>query len=176
MDPLAHLVVAVGLALLLLSAAVHKLTDFAAFRRILEDYEVMPSWLVATAARVVVVAEIILGTAWLVQFTSVLVVGGTVLLLASYAGAMTLNLMRGRVHISCGCGGSDGQPLSWWMLPRNLLLIVAAMSAIVPVTDRNLGWVDGLLATATLTILLLIYLAVTQLLANAAAIRVWRAV
>lgn len=175
MDPLAHLVIALGLALLLLSAAVHKLTDFTGFSRILADYEVMPSWLVPTAARAVVVFEVILGVAWLVQLTPVLVVGGTVLLLASYAGAITLNLMRGRVHISCGCGGNDGQPLSWWMLPRNLFLIVAAMSAILPVTDRSLGWADGLLATATLLILVLIHLAVTQLLANAAAIRVWRA-
>jgi Methylamine utilisation protein MauE len=135
----------------------------------------MPSWLVATAARAVVVFEVILGVAWLVQLTPVPVVGGTVLLLASYAGAITLNLVRGRVHISCGCGGHDRQPLSWWMLPRNLILIVAAMSATLPVTDRSLGWADGLLATVTLLILVLIHLAVTQLLANAAAIRVWRA-
>ena len=175
MDPLAHLVIALGMALLLLSAAVHKLMDFTGFSRILADYEVMPSWLVPTAGRAVVVFEVMLGVAWLVQFTQVLVVGGTMWLLASYAGAITLNLMRGRVHISCGCGGNDGQPLSWWMLPRNLILIVAAMSAILPVTDRNLGWADGLLATVTLFVLVFIHLAVTQLLANAAAIRVWRA-
>ena len=175
MDPLLHLVIALGMAALLLSAAAHKLSDFAAFRRILGDYEVLPERFVAPSARVVVVLEISLGVAWLVQVMPAVFITGTVLLLACYTCAIALNLVRGRVHISCGCGGNDGQPVSVWMLPRNLLLIAAAGFAGLPAGERAMGLVDGVTAAATLLILVLIDLAVSQLLANAAAIRVWRA-
>ena len=69
MDPLLHLVIALVLATLLLSAVIHKLADFAAFRQILGDYEVLPEALVAPGAVVVVGLELIFGVAWLTQFT-----------------------------------------------------------------------------------------------------------
>ena len=175
MDPLLHLVIALGMAVLLLCASFHKLADFAAFRRILVDYEVLPKGIVTPAAVVLVSLEVILGAAWLLQFRPTMLIAATVFLLACYTGGIALNLARDRVHISCGCGGHDGQPLSVWMLPRNLLLISAAMFAGLPMHERPLGLVDALTAAAALLILVLIYIAVSQLLVNAAAIRVWRA-
>ncbi len=174
MDPLLHLVIALVMAMLLLAAAIHKLADFAGFRRILDDYEVLPERLVGACARGVVGLELILGVCWLVQFTPAAVIVVTVLLLACYTGAIALNLARGRVHISCGCGGNEGQPLSPWMLPRNLLLMVAALCAGLPVEPRDLALVDGLTAIASVIAFTFTYLAFSQLLANAAAIRVWR--
>jgi len=174
MDPLLHLVIALVLATLLLSAVIHKLADFAAFRQILGDYEVLPEALVAPGAVVVVGLELIFGVAWLTQFTPTAMIVGTVLLLACYTGVIALNLARGRVHISCVCGDNDGQPLSRWMLPRNLLLMAAALCAGLPAELRPLTLVDGLTAFAAVMAVTLIYLAISQLLANAAAIRVWR--
>ena len=54
---------------------------------------------------------------------------------------MTINLMRGRRFIDCGCGGAT-QPLSIGLVVRNVVLAIAAMIALVPAPTRPLGWLD----------------------------------
>jgi hypothetical protein len=82
------------------------------------------------------------------------------------------------VHISCGCGfgaasGGD-QPLSWWLVARNLLLGTVAVVASLPATNRDLGPYDWLTLALALMACGLLYSGASQLMRNGAAIASWR--
>jgi hypothetical protein len=78
-------------------------------------------------------------------------------LLALYTAAICVNLARGRRDIDCGCFAASARvPLSNWLVLRNVILIVAACTLLLPVRARTLIWVDGLtVATALITMSLL---------------------
>jgi hypothetical protein len=89
-----------------------------------------------------------------------------------YGGALAVNLLRGRRQIDCGCGlsGAAGgeQPLSWWLVARNVVLALLAVIAGLPQSGRELGFFDALtLAAATLAAVLL-YAGSSQLIRNGA--------
>jgi len=178
LDPMVLKLVSIGFGLLFLLAAVHKLTEFQKFRATLNAYEVMPGALVAPVSTVIPAIEAILGAAWLLGIQTGLVATGSAILLAAYTFAIAINLVRGRVHIDCGCsmGASAGrdQQLSWGLVARNTLLMIAALSATLPATERAIGLVDYVTLVAGLLAIVLLYGAANQLLNNGAAIGTWR--
>jgi hypothetical protein len=178
LDPLVLKLVAICFGLLLLLAAVHKLTALDSFRVTLAAYQLLPSALIAPMSLLVPIIEVILGAAWLLDVQAVPVAQTSAALLASYTAAITINLLRGRVHIDCGCGlassaGRDSQ-LSWGLVIRNTVLIVAALGAGLPSTERTLGALDYVTLVAGLLAVALMYGAANQLLNNGAAIGTWR--
>jgi len=178
LDPLVLKLVSIGFGLLFLLAAVHKLTTLPKFRATLTAYEIMPGALIAPASILVPIVEALLGAAWLLNVEPTIVAMTTAALLASYLSAIAVNLLRGRIHIDCGCtmGASAGrdQLLSWGLVGRNSILIVAALSATVPITERAIGLVDYVTLVAGLLAIVLLYGAANQLLNNGAAIGTWR--
>jgi len=178
LDPLILKLVSIGFGLLLLLAAVHKLTALPKFRATLSAYEIMPSALIAPASMLVPIIEALLGAAWLIGLEPTFVAMTTTALLASYMSAIAINLLRGRVHIDCGCtmGASAGrdQQLSWGLVARNAILIMAALAATVPTSERAIGFVDYVTLVAGLLAIILLYGAANQLLNNNAAIGTWR--
>ncbi len=134
LDPLILKLVSIGFGLLLLLAAVHKLTALPKFRATLTAYEIMPGALIAPASILVPIVEALLGAAWLFNIAPTFVAMTTAALLGSYLFAIAINLLRGRIHIDCGCtmgtaAGRD-QQLSWGLVARNSILIYGR-------TDRN---------------------------------------
>jgi hypothetical protein len=178
LDPLVLKLVSIGFGLLFLLAAVHKLTALHKFRATLTAYEILPSPALAPVSMMVPIIELMLGAAWLLAMQAVIVALASALLLAAYTSAIAINLLRGRIHIDCGCsmGASAGrdQQLSWGLVARNSLLIVAALTATVPASDRTIGLVDYVTLVAGLLAVVLLYGAANQLLNNAAAIGTWR--
>jgi hypothetical protein len=178
LDPLILKLVSIGFGLLLLLAAVHKLTALPKFRATLTAYEIMPGALIAPASILVPIVEALLGAAWLLNVEATFVAMTTAALLASYLSAIAVNLLRGRIHIDCGCtmGASAGkdQQLSWGLVARNSVLILAALTATVPTTERAIGFVDYVTLVAGLLAIVLLYGAANQLLNNSAAIGTWR--
>jgi hypothetical protein len=178
LDPLVLKLVSIGFGLLLLLAGVHKLTALPKFRATLTAYEIMPGALIAPASILVPIVEAILGAAWLLNLEPTLVAITTAALLTSYLSAIAINLLRGRIHIDCGCtmGASAGreQQLSWGLVARNAILIVAALAATVPTSERAIGFVDYVTLVAGLLAIVLLYGAANQLLNNNAAIGTWR--
>ncbi len=178
LDPLVLKLVSIGFGLLLLLAAVHKLTALQKFRATLTAYEIMPGALIAPASILVPIVEALLGATWLLGLEPTFVAMTTAALLASYMSAIAINLLRGRIHIDCGCtmGASAGrdQQLSWGLVARNAILIVAALAAIVPTSERAIGFVDYVTLVAGLLAIVLLYGAANQLLNNNAAIGTWR--
>jgi hypothetical protein len=178
LDPLVLKLVSIAFGLLFLLAAVHKLTGLHEFRAALSAYELLPGALIAPVSVFVPVLEALLGAAWLLAIQPVFVALCSAALLGVYATAVAINLLRGRVHIDCGCGmasaaGRD-QQLSWSLVVRNLILIVAALTATLPAGERSIGVVDYVTLVAGLLAIVLLYGATNQLLSNGAAIGTWR--
>jgi hypothetical protein len=178
LDPMVLKLVSIGFGLLFLLAAVHKLTEFQKFRATLNAYEVMPGALIAPISTVIPGIEAVLGAAWLLGIQTVFVATASAILLAAYTSAIAVNLFRGRIHIDCGCsmGSSAGrdQQLSWGLVARNTLMIIAALTATLPGAERAIGLVDYVTLVAGLLAIVLLYGAANQLLNNGAAIGTWR--
>jgi hypothetical protein len=177
-DPFIVKAVSIVLGLMLLAAAWHKLSSLPAFTTVLFDYHLLPSFLVSFMALVIPAVEILLGAGWLTGVAMNIVAPLTAGLFAIYGSAIAINLLRGRLHISCGCGlggaSSENQPLSWVLVARNTVLLLLALLPLVPIADRAMVWIDWLTLTATLVTSALLYLGASQLLQNSSAIRSWR--
>lgn len=177
MDPLFSQIAALGMALLLCTAALHKATRNVRFRQVLRDYRVVPVSTVHLFAVFVPAVEFFLAVCWLLHIELALAAIATIGLLASYTLAIAVNLLRGRVFIDCGCGfgrSKGGQPISTTLLFRNGLLMSIAALPLMPVTARVLHATDYVVAAAVLVLSLLLFSASTQLIRNRAAIRNWR--
>ncbi len=167
-DPALGLILRGALSVLFGWAASHKLRDVAAFREALANYDLLPRRRLTPAALLLIAMEIGVAVAlWLPRRgpSAALAAAG---LLGLYAGAIVVNLIRGRYDIDCGCTGAAGrQPLSAALAARNGLLIAAALASALPATARSLTWVDGLTVGFGVTMLALLYAAVDGLLALA---------
>lgn len=150
-DPALRAVLCGGLGLLFLLAAAHKLRAPHVFAAQLTEYRLLPASASLPCAFALALAELALAALlWVPTFSRGAAIG-TALLLALYAGAMAVNLARGRYAIDCGCGFAP-RPLGAGLLARNALLVAAALAAALPVLPRSLGWVDILtIAAGTLT-------------------------
>ena len=167
-DPALQLVVRGAVSLLFGWAAAHKLRDVAGFARALEGYDlVSPLWTVP-AGVFLITAEVGVATGlWLPRVAPVAALGAAGLL-ALYAGAMVVNLVRGRRDIDCGCvGPARRQPIGGALVARNAVVAVAALVGALPVAPRPLWWVDGVTIVAGVCVLACLYAAADGLLAAA---------
>lgn len=180
LDPLVASIISVSFGLMFLLAAVHKLTGFGRFRAVLAEYEVMPAFVAPIAAAALPLLEIALGLGWLFLPDVRVVAFASVLLLLLYSSAIVFNLLRGRVHISCGCGfgkaAQGDEALSWGLVIRNAGLLLAALAALLPESPRVVGTLDYVTLCAALMAIVLLFTAGNQLIRNAAAIKARRLV
>ncbi|MGG4773070.1 MauE/DoxX family redox-associated membrane protein [Paenalcaligenes sp. Me52] len=148
MDPILGYVAAASLCILLLASGLEKIRYFSLFEAAVSAYRLVPDVLVRPVSGVFIVTE--LSAALLLLWPSARVLGAwvAVALLVVATAAMVINLLRGHTDVSCGCGSLKDQSagLSWWLVLRNLLLLVVLSAVVVPVSqpERALGWVDGL--------------------------------
>ncbi len=176
LDPVVGGILSLGLALLFLGAALHKLRDRAGFRAALAGYELLPRRLLAPAAAALALAEAAAGAGVLVPSLRRRALGLALILLGVYTLAIGANLLRGRREIDCGCAGPAArQPLSEWLLLRNLALGLAAAAGLLPVTGRPLHWVDQGTTALGAAACAALYLACDRLLSNQARLRGLRA-
>jgi ABC-type proline/glycine betaine transport system permease subunit len=150
-DPVFNLSICCGLALLFAAAAWHKISDRARFAAVLRAYELLPSWLVVPATRLFPVLEASIAVGLLYPPTRRAAALAAVLLLVLYTTAIFVNLARGRREIDCGCfAASSGVPLSNWLVVRNVVVVAAACTLLLPIRARTLIWADGLTIVAAL--------------------------
>lgn len=116
------------IGLVLIVSGLSKVTGFTRFRAAVADYRVVPTLLVTPVARLVAGIEVALAVALLTGVADPVGWAGAATTFLVFGGAMSVNLMRGRV-IDCGCGAGDrGHPVSWWLVGRNVLLAGAALA------------------------------------------------
>lgn len=169
-DPVIGLTCRLLVALIFGSAVLGKVRGFAQFTSVLRDYQILPAPCVVPAAAIVIIAEGFITLAIWFSPLRASAVGVAIVLLASYALAIALNLWRGRREIDCGCSfgfgkGGAGEPISWILPLRNGLLASVCVIAGLP-GARELsvpGW--GVAAVAA-TALAICYRTWGALLAN----------
>ena len=178
----------VGFALLFIPAAVHKLANRSPFKAILQAYDIVPERLTGSAARLIPLVELLLGSAWLMSgilnLPAATIAVMSALLLGLYTTGIAVNLLRGRSYIDCGCGfsttiatadkGGTEQHLSSGLIVRNVLLMTTALVAVIPTAVREFLIIDYFNLLGTTIALVLLYGAFNQLLINRNAINAWR--
>jgi len=166
-DPILIIASALAIAVLLASAATHKVRAPARFAKQMADYQLLPALLVKPLSRLVPLLELAIAFALLVPVSRAWAALAAAALLALYAVAIGINLWRGRRDIDCGCAGPDqAQPLRPVLLLRNSLLVALALLASVTPLVRDMGLFDGFVTVAASAVALLIYAAADGLLAN----------
>lgn len=168
LDPILIHACALALAAILATAATHKLRAPRWFAAQLEAYALLPTALLAPVARALPLVEGAVAVALLLPASRSVAALAAAALLAVYAGAIAVNLWRGRRDIDCGCAGpGESQPLRPVLLSRNAALLGLALLAALPPLPRDLGAFDGFVAIAAAAVLLLLYAAADGLLTNA---------
>ena len=166
-DPAIPLVIVLSLALLWFVAAAQKLRGFAVFVTVLSDYRLVPHGTTRACAGAVIGLELGLGVCLLIPVLRNPALAGSALLLAFYAVAIGVNLLRGRRFIDCGCMGPVGQQsLSGALVARNLSLACLALAAMLPAQGRALIWFDAVAVTAAVCAAALLYSAINRLIAR----------
>jgi len=168
MDPVITVIISICMSLLFGMAAMHKLKAPAVFRAALDDYELIPSYLLSVSSIVLIILELSAAILLLIPRTQTAGLALTAALLSAYAAGISINLYRGRRDIDCGCNGpATTQALSWWLVSRNLVFLGLVVLAMEPAMERSLNWLD--LFTIVLGILVAsgLYLGFNQLLAQA---------
>lgn len=177
-DPLLPTAIAFGFTVLFMGAAWHKLSARGRFEAILRDYQLLPDILVRPLSVLMPAIELTLGLGWVSGLSPRVTAFASAALLATYALAMTMNIVRGRVYIDCGCGfgasSGEEQALSLSLVARNILLLGLALLPLIPTTGRDLGITDIVVIVASVLTAILMYAASGQLIQNRAAIITWR--
>ncbi len=170
-DPVIDITLRTCLALLIASAAWHKLSDRPRFVATLRAYELLPPWLVSPVASLLALLELSIAAGLLYPPCREIAALAAMSLLVLYTGAIATNLLRGRQQIDCGCfASSRGVPLSRLLIVRNLVLISAAALLRMPVRSRTLLWVDLFTVAAAVLALSLLWAAAQRLAASGPAL------
>ena len=166
LDPVAPLIARAALSLLFAQAAVHKLRDVGAFRAAITGYAIVPPLWTVPAGAMLIAAEVgVAAGQWLPGVHTAAAFAAAALLLL-YAAAMTVNLVRGRRDVDCGCAGpARSRPISALLVARNGALAAVAIIAALPAGSRALVWVDGITVAAGVCAVAALYAAADGLLA-----------
>lgn len=176
MDPVITIIVSICMSLMFGFAAVHKLKAVAVFKVTMDEYQLVPRMLSGVVAILLIVTEML--SAILVLIPAVRTTGLVIMavLLFIYTAGISINLLRGRRDIDCGCSGPAARhELSGWLVLRNLILLSMVLLAANPLTQRPMNWLDAVVVLFSVMVASGLYMGMNQLLAQAprlAALRV----
>ena len=144
-------------ALIFLSAAVGKMRFWTVFEGVVANYRLLPRALIPAVAYALPPLEALIGACLLLGVASPWAPLAAAALLGVFAIAMTVNLLRGRSHIDCGCfQGTLKQTLRWPLVARNaVLMLLVGFGAAAPIAPAN-GWdvFNGSMAGSALFLIL----------------------
>ncbi|SFD08270.1 Uncharacterized membrane protein YphA, DoxX/SURF4 family [Bacillus sp. 491mf] len=120
------LILRIIIGCLFISTALSKLTHFSEHIIIIKEYQIIPNQTAKFFATIEVIIELLCAFFLLVGLFSTIASLGLLILLTLYTLGISVNLLRKRTHISCGCGGMAGNhQLSWFLVLRNTILLGA---------------------------------------------------
>ncbi|WP_305036245.1 MauE/DoxX family redox-associated membrane protein [Novosphingobium sp. EMRT-2] len=164
---------ACGVGLVFVHAGASKLLHRDVLPGVIANYRLLPDALVAPVAAVLPWGELALGLALLAGGPPFAVVPALVLL-GLFAGAMAVNIARGRRSIDCGCGRSQlRQTLGWPLVARNIVLMILValrLPAALPSTGLELA--IAIVGGVSLFVLYLLFNAIAALAVSPVAARV----
>jgi hypothetical protein len=165
LDPVLPAVGAVGLALVFAASAAGKFWTWSEFPGVVQNYRLLPRWAAGPVARTLPVLEAVAAVAILPAATRPAAAGLALALLVVFTLAVAINLARGRRHIDCGCFRfALRQPLSWWLVGRNGVLMLMALAAGAGGATRLFTWLDAVTVAGAALALATLYLAASYVL------------
>jgi uncharacterized membrane protein YphA (DoxX/SURF4 family) len=167
-DPALRALIALSLAAIFGVSAAAKFADLDIFESSLANYRLAPRALERPLAYLVPIGEGACAIALVFAATRPAAAVGLVILLAAFTAAIAINLARGRINIDCGCFGPMlRQPLSAWLMLRNLVLAAFAAALLLPAGGRALVQLDYATIAFGAATLLVLYAAANYALSNA---------
>jgi len=161
LDPAIGLLLIAAIALLFASASAHKLRDLRRFEEIFSAYGVLTRISRWHLSRAIPLLELAVAAGLLFDLSRAYAAVAGIALLSIYAGAIAINLGRGRRDLACGCGGPDERrPIAPWMVWRNVVLALALVLALAPWTSRPLNFTDAVTVVFGVSTLALVYLCI----------------
>ncbi len=138
-----ELTIAWSLAALFGASIAHKLAALEEWPGIVRNYRLLPDTLVGAAAVALLLAGAVTAAALVWPATRRIGACGAAAQLLVFGAALMVNLKRGRSSIDCGCFGSRlREGIFGWMVARNAILAVLALSLLLPVAPRALTRLD----------------------------------
>jgi putative oxidoreductase len=123
-----------GLAAVMVWAAIPKLLDPGAFVSSVQNYRLVPDELAALLAALIPATELVAGLGLLLVPLQRGAAAVNALLLASFSVAMAQARMRG-IDLDCGCfGAAVAAEVSWWSVARTAALTGVATWLAFPAT------------------------------------------
>ncbi len=163
-DPCLGTLIDLGGAALLAPAAAHKARRLREFGEARGAYSSVPDSWARRGAALIPLLEMALAAALLTPALHRVGAIAAAALIASYGGAIALNLARGRRDLDCGCAGPRARRrIAPWMVWRNLIGALALAAAAMPWSMRALTGVALLTIGGGLAAAILIYRAVDRL-------------
>lgn len=162
---LAAPIIKTAIAVVLITAGASKLWDVRRFVEVVRGYAILPNRVVRPFARALPFAEVVTGAALVSSiFVNGLPLAWTgavaMVLFALFGSAITLNLMRGRTNISCGCFGESGNRKLTWMLAVRAFSYLVVSALTLPLAQPVAGSMDRigsvLIGGATVAVLWLV--------------------
>lgn len=130
-------------AISLLAAGVAKTGSYRTFRSAVSDYQLVPERFISVITRAVPIAEVLIGGLLVSAMARPAGVVGAASALMLFALAMAVNLARGR-RIDCGCAsGRHARPISWWLVLRNVSLVVILVFSGVLTAGSSQSFLDA---------------------------------
>jgi uncharacterized membrane protein YphA (DoxX/SURF4 family) len=167
-DPAFVNLLALALGAIFVTSGVMKLGDLELFESAVANYRLLPRLLEKPFAWTLPLVECACAAGMLFAATRAAAASMLILLLAMFAGAIAINLARGRRDIDCGCfGPALRQGLSGWLLARNFVLMMFAAIAALPVSARPILWLDVVTIGMGATTLIILYASANVVLGNA---------
>ncbi|HTV94889.1 MAG TPA: MauE/DoxX family redox-associated membrane protein [Steroidobacteraceae bacterium] len=157
-DPLLELAIAWSLAALFGASTVHKLAALEEWPGVVRNYRLLPDALAPAVAAALLIAATLTAVALLWPATRRIGACAAAAQLLAFGAALAINLKRGRSSIDCGCFGSrlrDG--IAGWMVARNAILALLALSLLLPMGTRRLTVLDIAACTGCVAALCLLY-------------------
>lgn len=153
------------LALVFAGAAISKIQNTDEFHGVVRNFRLVPEPLDGIVAFVLPWMELAIAASLLTGIATHLSAAAAGVLLLVFAGAIAINIFRGRTEIDCGCFRQGmRQRLSWALVARNMVLCAGAFwLAAQPAWLVPLGALDIIVAALAALAVLLIYLCANEL-------------
>ncbi|OMF60470.1 hypothetical protein BK141_23290 [Paenibacillus sp. FSL R5-0765] len=157
------LVLKLFLALIFLSSSIEKMLDMNKHKGNVRNYNIVPKQFLHIAGVLDVSLEFLTGIGLILGLYHPVFFSIGSLLLLVYTIAITINLLRGKTDLSCGCNGMVGNHnISWVLVMRNIVLVGLCLlgiyfgSYIVEQRINNASYLLKLLAFFSLVFIFLI--------------------
>ncbi len=157
------------IALIFIASGGMKLFRSGEFVGVVRDFRVIPDLLVKPVAYLLPYLELCVGLFLLLDVYRNVFLTVAVILLSAFTFAIAINLVRGRVNISCGCFGSRKTELTWLLVARNLSLTGIAMFGSI-----DSGHLTNLAPAERFAVILSIGALITLYQLSAVIVRFWR--